>query len=128
MPSTRVSKQLNAGTYFITITTRRWYYVLDRYGRWNLLANSLRWFQKNKNLKIYGFVFMLNHVHLLVESDDVIGFIRDFKSFNSKQIIENIKKYEPNVLKLFEAADGKYELWEKTNMPKVVEDEKYFYQ
>ncbi|MDA3814953.1 MAG: hypothetical protein PF549_01140 [Patescibacteria group bacterium] len=92
MPSIRVSKKLNAGTYFITITTKRWYYVFDRYGRWNILAESLKWFQENKYLKLYGFVFMLNHIHLLIKSEDVIGFIRDFKSFNSKQIIVNIKK------------------------------------
>nr|MDA3814754.1 hypothetical protein [Patescibacteria group bacterium] len=27
-----------------------------------------------------------------------------------------------------EVSEGKYELWEKTNMPKGVENEKYFYQ
>jgi REP element-mobilizing transposase RayT len=128
VPSVRISKKLNAGTYFITITVKKWYYVLDRYGRWNMLADSLKWFQNNKNLKLYGFVFMLNHLHLIVKSEDVIGFVRDFKSFNSKQIIENIKKFEPNVVKLFETSSGKYELWEKTNMPKGVENERYFYQ
>ena len=79
MPSIRVSKELNDKAYFLTFTVKNWYYVLDRYNRWNIIANSLKYFQENKELKLYGFVFMINHIHLLVSSPDVAGFIRDFK-------------------------------------------------
>jgi hypothetical protein len=38
---------------------------------------------------------MLNHMHLIVESKDVAGFIRDFKSFTSKALKRNIQATEP---------------------------------
>ena len=130
MPSIRVSKELNQKTtYFLTFTIKNWYYVLDRYHRWEILANSLKWYQKNRDLKIYGFVFMINHLHLIVNSPDTINFIKGFKSFTARTILENIKLTEPNLLKIFfHQKTGQYELWKKTNMPKIIVNEKYLLQ
>lgn len=128
MPSIRINKNQKSAIYFLTITIRNWYYVLDRYGRWNIIANSLKFFQKNKSLKIYGFVFMTNHIHLLISSPDAITFVRDFKKFTTKEIIANIKKTEPSILKLFMNKKNKIQLWQKTNMPELVESEKFFNQ
>ena len=58
----------------------------------------------------------------------MIAFVRDFKRFTSKEIQKNIIATEPNVLKLFQADNNKYEFWQKTNMPKLIESEKYFFQ
>lgn len=69
---------------------------------------------------------MLNHIHLIVSSPDMAGFIRDFKKFTSKEFHRNIQITEPNVLKLFLASDNSYEFWEKTNMPKLIETEEFF--
>lgn len=128
MPSIRINKNQSSAIYFLTTTVKNWYYVLDRYGRWNIIADSLKFFQKNRNLKIYGFVFMTNHIHLLVSSADTIAFIRDFKKFITKEIITNIKRTEPSILKLFINKKNKIQLWQKTNMPELIESEKFFNQ
>lgn len=138
MPSIRISKELSEGTYFITFTIKNWYYVLDRHSRWNIIANSLKYFQKNKGLKLYGFVFMINHIHLLLFYLDMIGFVRDFKKFTAREILKNIKQTEPNALKLFVKKNGVqvrdtepttlYEFWSKTNMPELINSEKFFLQ
>ncbi len=128
MPSIRVSKKENCGVYFLTITVKNWYYVLDRYYRWNILANSLGYLKENKNLKLYAFVFMINHIHLIVSSEDIAGFLRDFKGFTAKEIYKNIQKTEPNLLKIFTNEKGEFEFWEKTNMPKIIETEEFYLQ
>jgi REP element-mobilizing transposase RayT len=102
------------------------YYLFDRQYRWNILADSLKYCQKNKDLKIFSFVFMLNHVHLIISSPDTAGFIRDFKKFTSKKIHKNIQDTEPNVLKLFIDENGSYEFWGKTNMPKLIESQDFY--
>ncbi len=66
---------------------------------------------------------MLNHIHLIASSPDMIAFVRDFKKFTSKEIQKNIIATEPNVLKLFEMENGRFEFWEKTNMPKMIKGE-----
>ena len=71
-------------------------------------------------------VFMLNHIHLIVESSDVSGFIRDFKKYTSKELKKNIIATEPGILKLFEE-NGTYQFWSNTNMPELIESERFYY-
>jgi len=77
---------------------------------------------------LYAYVFMLNHIHLIATSPDMIAFVRDFKKFTSKEMQKNIIATEPNVLKLFDKGNGRYEFWERTNMPKVIKSEIYVFQ
>ena len=65
MPSKRVSAELNSGTYFLTLTIQRWYYLFDRHNRWGILADSFRYCMEHKELELNGCVFMLNHLHLI---------------------------------------------------------------
>ena len=95
MPKNRVKKEHNKGIYFVTPTIWNWYYIFDRHNRWQILADSIKYCQKNKGLKVYAYVFMLNHLHLIIGSNDVAGFLRDFKKYTSKRLIENIKEFEP---------------------------------
>lgn len=128
MPSRRVAAQLNAGTYFVTLTVERWYYLFDRFDRWQLLADSLRYCQQHKALQLNGFVFMLNHIHLIVTSPDVAGFLRDFKRFTAKQLKENIEQHEPKVLTLFVDDAGNYHFWRDSNAPKKIENPSFYLQ
>lgn len=71
---------------------------------------------------------MLNHIHLLYSSTDASGLIRDFKKFTSKELKKNIHDTEPNLFKLFHDENGKFQLWQETNMPILIESEKVFMQ
>lgn len=128
MPSRRVPIALNAGTYYLTLTVERWYYLFDRFNRWQLLADSLRYCQENKGLKLNGYVFMLNHIHLIVTSPDVAGFLRDFKRFTSKQLRDNLQIHEPRVLELSVDKEGAYRFWQDTNAPKKIENPAFYLQ
>ncbi len=125
MPSTRVSKDLNSGTYFLTLTVNNFYYLFDRYNRWEILSDSIKYFQEYKELKIHAFVLMLNHIHLIIETNHVSEFLRDFKKFTSKEIKKNILLYEPKILPIFKR-NNTYRFWSKTNMPKFIESEVYY--
>ena len=128
MPSQRISTNLNAGTYFVTLTIERWYYLFDRHNRWQILADSLSYCQQHKGLKINGYVFMLNHIHLIVTSPDVAGFLRDFKRYTSVQFRNNLEVNEPNVLSLFINQNGQYQFWQPTNAPKKIENPAFYLQ
>jgi putative transposase len=128
MPSVRVNKCLNDQTYFITMTVKGWYKVLERNNRWRTLTDSLEYCQKNMGLRIYAYVFMLNHLHLIIQSADVIGFIRQFKSYTAKILLKNIGETEPDILSLFHSGKGGYEFWKKTNKPELIIAEEFFTQ
>jgi REP element-mobilizing transposase RayT len=128
MPSSRIAAELNAGTYFLTLTVQRWYYLFDRYQRWPILAESLAYCQASKGLEINGYVFMLNHLHLIATSPDMAGFVRDFKRFTAKRLRENLGQHEPNVLALFLDEAGGYRFWQPTNAPKKIENPAFYVQ
>jgi REP element-mobilizing transposase RayT len=117
---------MNDEIFFLTLTVKRWYYLFDRHHRWDILLDSLKYCQKHKGLSIYNWVFMLNHIHLIAKADDMVGFVRDFKTFTSKELKKNILATEPNILKLFVDQEGKYQFWQQTNMPETIRDEKFY--
>lgn len=128
MPSIKISKELKSSVYFLTFTVKNWYYIFDRHNRFEILADSIKYCQKNKGLKIYAYVFMINHIHLIVSAPDAIAFVRDFKKYTSNQIQKNIIASDPGLISLFLNNDGKWNLWQDTNMPKIIESERYLSQ
>ena len=127
MPSVRIHRSESNQVYFVTFTVKNWYYLFDRYDRFEILEKSFVYCQKHKNLRIYAFVFMLNHLHFIGKAEDLSAVIRDMKTFLSKELKKNIQHNETNLLKLFET-DGKFGLWQKTNYPKLINSEKFFQQ
>ena len=84
--------------------------------------------QDNKGLELNGYVFMLNHIHLIVTSPELAGFLRDFKRFTTAKFKANLEATEPSVLKLFIDAQGSYRFWMETNAPKKIENPAFYLQ
>ncbi|MCP4724139.1 MAG: hypothetical protein GY863_03840 [bacterium] len=127
MPSVRVKKELNSEIYFLTICVVDWQYVLDKFDNWEILLDSIVYCQKEKRLKVHSLVFMLNHIHLIIQNQDVAGFIRDFKKYTSKRIKENFNLHDKKLLKYFTRKNN-FQFWQKTNMPELIKTEKFYVQ
>lgn len=125
MPSLRISKDQKDRLYFVTFTVKNWYYLFDRHQRFEILEKSFLHCQKHKNLKLYAYVFMLNHLHFIASAPDLIGVIRDMKTFLSKELKRNILATEPNIFKLFDEDDA---FWETSNYPELIESDSFFLQ
>ena len=95
MPSVRIFKEQKDQLYFLTFTVHNWYYIFDRHSRFKILEDSFVHCQKHKGLKVYAFVFMLNHLHFIGAAPDLISVIRDMKTFLSKEMQKNIIATEP---------------------------------
>jgi putative transposase len=100
-------------------------YLFDRYNRWGILADSIRFCQEHKGLTLHAYVFMLNHIHLIVFSN-AAGFVHDFKKFTSKQLKVNIECTEPEVLSLFLDNTSNYQFWINTNAPQKIETHNFY--
>lgn len=81
------------GMYFITCTVHQWVDVFTRKDYIDILLDSLRYCQQNKGLKIYAWVVMTNHIHLIVSSDkeELSDILRDFKKHTAKKIYHAIE-------------------------------------
>ena len=77
---------------FITFTLVGWVDLFIRKVYTDILDESFEYCQKNKGLKIHGYVYMTSHIHLIVSSEEhpIQDIVRDFKKYTNKRLIETI--------------------------------------
>jgi REP element-mobilizing transposase RayT len=77
------------GLYFVTFQIVKWIDIFTRKVYRDIVVDSLRYCQANKELEIYAFVLMSNHLHLLLRSgkSDLSNTIKEFKSFTARKIL-----------------------------------------
>lgn len=120
------------GLNFITITVVDWIDLFTRKTLSELILKSLAHCRNKKGLKIFGYVIMSSHIHLIVratETQELSAIIRDFKSYTAGQIIQFLKDKESResrkdwLLSHFRNAailDGKarkHKVWQNGNHP-----------
>ncbi len=81
------------GLYYLTFQIVDWIDVFTRQVYRDIVIESLRFAIENKNLNIFAFVIMSNHMHAIMQSNtgELSNTIRDFKKFTSKRIIEMVQ-------------------------------------
>jgi len=83
------------GLYFMTMTVVDWVDVFTRPVYRHIIVDALRFCQENKGLKLYAWVLMSNHLHLIAaaeEGKNLSDILRDFKQFTSRKIIATIQE------------------------------------
>lgn len=88
-------RKANTGyPYFITLTVVEWVDVFTRKEYKDIIIENLKYCQQNEGLRVYAYVIMSNHVHLVVsrEHEKPLGeLLGRFKSNSSKKIITAIQ-------------------------------------
>ena len=128
--------------HFITFAVVEWVDVFTRSCYSDLVVESLRFCQKHKGLKIYAWVIMSNHLHLIVsatEGANLSDILRDFKKFTAKRIIKAIQEnYRESrqkwMLDIFKIEGQKNarnvfnQFWRQTNHPIELRSPRMKYQ
>jgi REP element-mobilizing transposase RayT len=119
------------GIHFVTFAVVEWVDVFTRKEYRDIIVDSLKYCQRDKGLKLYGWCLMSNHIHLVIaaEQQNTSDLLRDFKKYTSKQIIkailENPKESRKEwMLAIFKQAgesnslNKNYQFWRQDNQPK----------
>ena len=79
--------------YFVSFATVYWIDALTRNEYKDIIVDSLKYCMKEKDLELYAWVIMNNHVHLIVgtRGEFLQNIMRDLKKFTSKKIVESIR-------------------------------------
>lgn len=83
--------------YFLTLTTVGWIDIFTRKVYRDVLIDSLRYCQQEKELIVWAYVIMSNHVHLVAQVPEdarwnLSEVLRDFKKFTANRILEMVEK------------------------------------
>ena len=126
--------------HFVTLQVVEWVDIFTRQKYRDIIIDNLSYCQKHKGLEIYAWVIMSNHIHLLVKSEkeNLSNVMRDFKSFTSKKILEEIDSCNESrkswMLKLFKDAafkhkrNSEYQFWTHENHAEYIYSNKFIEQ
>jgi putative transposase len=81
--------------YFLTLTVVQWVDLFSRKEYRDIVTDSLNYCIEHKNLELYAWVIMTNHIHLVASCKEpfkLSDFLRDFKKFTSKRFIDKISE------------------------------------
>jgi len=115
--------------YFCTCTFIKWLPLLDSAMVTNICLQSLRYLQEQSNLQIFGWVFMNDHIHLLLSSATLAGDLMRFKAHTARRILELLKMgNDTAALKKLErwrdpAIKGQqYQVWIRGSHPQQIQN------
>lgn len=120
--------------HFVTCTVLHWIPLFTRPETVAIIFDSLRFLMK-ENLKVYAYVILENHLHLVVQSDDLGRDMARFKSYTSKQLLVYLS--DNNVRQILEQLafykkahkqDRTYQLWQEGVHPEWIQNDEMMRQ
>ena len=79
--------------HFLTCTVLNWMPLFTRPDTVNIILEALQYRQQQQGWKVYGNVILENHLHLIVQSDDLFSELPLFKSYKARQLIDYLKQH-----------------------------------
>ena len=103
---------------FFTATNLEWKKLLSSDKYKDIIVKSLRFLAEDKRVKIFSFVIMENHIHLIwqmLPNNDPEAVQRDFLKYTAQRIKRDLQKNHPDVLAHFkvDAKDREYQFWKR---------------
>jgi len=101
----------------------------------DIVIESLRYMQREKNTKIYAYVIMKTHLHCILQSTTLNKTIKEFKSYTARRIIDYLKEQKDTKLleklkqaKLRYKIESDYQFWQEGSHPEAIVSDEMMYQ
>jgi REP element-mobilizing transposase RayT len=114
---------------FLTCTVINWMPLFTRPQTVNIILNALQYRQENQGWKIYGYVILENHLHLIVQAENLRAELPLFKSYTARQLIDYLKECRAERLlkqmAFFRKAhktDREHQCWEEGSHPQLIQN------
>jgi REP element-mobilizing transposase RayT len=121
--------------YFMTCTIVGWLPVFTRSEAVQILFDCWRFLQQNGDFKLYGYVVLENHLHLIASAPDLPNAMKSFKMYTARQIIDLLERHSAQVLlrqlrafKLPHKTKSQYQVWQEGNKPKQIGNDEMMLQ
>ena len=116
--------------HFMTCTILHWLPLFTNKNSVQIIIDSLSYLQQSDNLKIYSYVILENHLHLIAQSGNITITIQKFKSYTAYKLLELLKKNNAQTLlqqlsfhKKAHRKENSYQVWEEGFHPKLIQSD-----
>lgn len=113
--------------YFITSSIVEGYPLFADRDAAKVLLDSLVFLQEKREVTLYAYVIMENHIHMIALGNDLSEKMRHFKSYTARAIIDLFtKKKRTWLLRQIEGAklkykkESRYQVWQEGLHPKQI--------
>lgn len=77
--------------HFLTCTVSEWFPLFTRPALVDILLDCWRYQQAQHGLKLFGYVVLENHLHLVAQAPRLDQCVSRFKSFTARRIIDHLE-------------------------------------
>ena len=116
--------------YFLTLTINNWIPIFTRPVTTSIILDALQYRQQHRDFSLYAYVILENHLHLIVQSNQLNKEIASFKSWTARQIIDVLKAHHSKRIlkqlafhKKAHKQDRQYQLWEEGSHPQQIQNQ-----
>jgi len=120
--------------HFVTCTVLHWIPVFTRPATVEIVLDSLRYLM-NEGLKVYAYVILENHLHLVAQSKQLDVDMARFKSFTAKALIRYLDEHQVQQIleqlafyKKAHKVDRAYQFWQEGIHPEWIQHEEMMRQ
>ncbi len=113
--------------HFVTCTILHWIPLFTRQESVQIIIDCLKFLQEKDNIKLYAYVILENHLHMVVQSNDIEKTMKSFKQYTAKELLSLLKKENvKNILEqleFYKKAHHKatnFQVWEEGYQPKQI--------
>ncbi len=121
--------------YFWTDTIVAWLPVVSHPQLAAIVFDSWRFLQRERGVRLFGYVIMENHVHWIAAADDLSDKLARFKSYTARRIIDAMEQagyqtllQELRYFKLRHKTDQTHQLWQEGSHPEQIQNEEMMWQ
>nr|WP_255233349.1 transposase [Aliifodinibius salipaludis] len=111
-----------------------WVPVFDIHEVARMILDGFMFLQKERQVAIYAYVIMKDHIHFIASGENLSKKVRLFKSYTAREIIDYLKKTaKQDLLQSFVVKDSisnrsEYQFWQNGFHPKQIVGDKMMLQ
>jgi len=121
--------------HFLTCTVNNWIPIFTRPATVQVILDALAYRQEQRDLKVYAYVILENHLHLIAQSTALQAEISSFKSWTAKRLLEVLETQgAERILKQLafykkaHKTDRDYQVWEEGSHPQQIQNDEMMRQ
>jgi len=113
--------------YFMTCSIVGWLPIFTRPATVQIVLDSWKYLQREREFKLFGWVILENHLHLIASAPELEDVMQRFKSFTALKIVRRLQSVGDREIlqqlrwqKLSHKTESEHQVWQEGSHPQQI--------